>query len=241
VDRARQLAKLGLGVAPGGAADQVGDLLPREPGETHSHDVVGAAQVGKRLRELLRHVGLGVAEGCDEQEARAPGGARQVAQEKKRRGVRPMPVLDHQQHRPLAADVREQVGNRRMEAMALRIGIGLDRRRQLADQGGQIRQQPGQLAAAGAKRGAQLRDLDDPQQVVERFDERPVRRPHHRVAGAVEDERAVGRGPAGELAYQTALPGARLAREQRYPATLAFDSRHQGPQLLQLCGAPDEG
>ena len=46
----RKLAQLRVGVASGGTADQIGDLRPGEPCETHSHDVVGAAQVGKRLR-----------------------------------------------------------------------------------------------------------------------------------------------------------------------------------------------
>ena len=38
-----------------------------------------------------------------------------------------MPVLEHEQYRSAAADVREQLGNRRVEAMALGIGVGLDR------------------------------------------------------------------------------------------------------------------
>ena len=124
--------------------------------------------------------------------------------------------------------------------MALGIGVGLDRLRQLADLGGQVGQQPGQLAAAGAERGAQLRRLGYAHQAFERLDERPVGRAHHRVAGAVEHERPFDRDLAGELARQAALAGARLAREQHHAAPLAFGSRHQRPELLQLGRAPDE-
>ncbi len=151
-----------------------------------------------------------------------------------------MPVLEYEQYGSCAADVRKQLGNRRVEAMALGIGIGLDRLRQLADLGGQIGQQPGQLAATGAERGAQFCRLGYPHQAFERLDERPVWRPHHRVAGAVENKRPFHCDLAGELARQAALPGARLAREQRDAAPLPFRSRHQGSELLQLACAPDE-
>ena len=68
-----------------------------------------------------------------------------------------MPVLEHEQYRSRAADVREQVGDRRVETMALGIGVGFDRLRQPADLDGQVGQQPRQLAAAGTERGTQLR------------------------------------------------------------------------------------
>ncbi len=61
-----------------------------------------------------------------------------MTQEEERRGVRPVGVLEHEQDRPAATDVGKQAGYRRVEAVALGVGIGLDRRRKLTDQSGQI-------------------------------------------------------------------------------------------------------
>ena len=101
-DRLCELRRAGADVTARGAADELRYVVARKAGEPQPHDVVGSAQVGERLGERSRHVGLGVAEGAEQQQARAPGGARQVAQEQQRRGVGPVPVLDHEQHRPVA-------------------------------------------------------------------------------------------------------------------------------------------
>ena len=74
----------------------------------------------------------------------------------------------------------------------------------------------------GAERRAQLVGIGGSRQVVERLDERPVRRAHDGVARAVEDERAVARRLGGELADEPALARARLAAEQDDPASLAL-------------------
>ena len=164
-----------------------------------------------------------------------------MAQEQQRRRVGPVAVLEHEQHRPPAADACEQVGDRRVEAMALGVRIGLDRLAELADQGRQIRRQPGQLARAGAERGAQLCHIDDPQEAVERLDEGPVGRAHDRVAGAVEDERPIRRDAGGELARQAALAGTGLTGEQQRRAGPRPRRAAAGvPQLLQLGGTADE-
>jgi hypothetical protein len=149
-------------------------------------------------------------------------------------------VLEYQQHRPAATDVGKQVGYRRVEAVALGVGIGLDRRRKLADQSGQSGQQPRQLAAARAERGSQLLGLNHPCQAIERLDEGPERRPHHGVAGAIENKHPFRCRLAGELARQATLPDTRLARQKGHPAALAVGSRHQGLELLQLALAADK-
>ena len=59
-----------------------------------------------------------------------------MAQEQECGQIRPVCVLEHNQHRPFAADPGQQIGDCRVEAMALRIGVSRDRHRQLADQGG---------------------------------------------------------------------------------------------------------
>ena len=82
------------GVAGGGVAQELVDVVVGEAGEAQPDDVVGTAQVGERLRERLRDVGLRVAEGDEQEHARVAGGAREVAQEQEGRRIGPMAVLD---------------------------------------------------------------------------------------------------------------------------------------------------
>ena len=125
-----------------------------------------------------------------------------------------------------------------MQTVPLRVGIRIDRRRQVADALWEVGQQPDQLAAAGAERLAQLRRVGAARQVLERLDERAVRSAHDGVTGAVEHQRSVGRSFGGELAHQPALAGARLAPEQHDPASLALRAGHQRAQRLELrCAA----
>jgi hypothetical protein len=223
-----------------GAAHELVHLLAGEAAQPQPDDVVGAPQVGERLRERLRDVGLGVAERRQQHHASVAGGPRQVAQEQERRRVCPVAVLEDEQHRP-AADAGQQVGHRGVQPVALGVGIGLDRRRQIRHAERQVRQQPRQLTAGDAERRPQLDRIDDARQVVERLDERPVRRAHDGVAGAVEDERAGGRRVVGELPHEAALARAGLAGQQNDPAALAVGHRHQRAQRLQLRRAADEG
>ncbi len=215
---------------------------PESPASRSRDDVLGAAQVGERLRERLRHVGLGVAEGREQQHAGVSGGARQVPQEEQRRRVGPVPVLEHEQHRPAPADAGEQVGNRRVEAEALGVGIGLDRRGQLADPGRQIGQQPGQLAAAGAERGAQLGGIGDPRRGWSSASTNgPVGRPHDGVAGAVEDQRAIRAPPRAANSRTSRLlpsPGSPPSSTTRRPSPSARGIRRA--RALELGRAPDE-
>ncbi len=124
--------------------------------------------------------------------------------------------------------------------MALGVGVGLDRRREPADARVEIGQQPGQLAAAGAERGAQVGGLHRPRELVERLHERPVGRAHDRIAGAVEHAHALACRLARELAHQPALAGARLAPEQDDMASFAVRQRHQRAQPVELSRTADE-
>ena len=211
VDRGRELAQLGVGVAAGGAADQVGDLGPGEPREAHPHDVLGAAQVGERLRELHRQVGLGVAEGHEEQQPGAPGGARQVPQQQQRRRVGPVPVLEHEQHRPprltFASRSATAVWRRwRSVSGSASTGSGSSPTRAGRSGSSRVSSPPPAPSAARSSVG-----LGHPHQAIERLDEGSVGRPHHRVAGAVEDERPVGCG----LGRRTRAPGGSCRRPAR--------------------------
>ena len=127
-----------------------------------------------------------------------------------------------------------------MQPVALGVGVGPDRGRETADPGAEVGKQPGELAAAGAERGAQLVGLGGPRELVERLDEGPVGRAHLRVAGAVEDERAVVRRLGGELAHEPALARAGLAAQQDHAAALPVGARHERAESFQLGGAADE-
>ncbi len=240
-DRVREVGRAGADLAARGAGDELGHLVVGEAAELEAHDVVGAAQVGERLGERLRHVGVGVAEGAEQQQARVGGGAHEMAQEQERRGVGPVPVLDHEQHRAPAADRGEQVGHGRVQPVALGVGIGLDGGRQLADRGREVGQQAGELAGGRAEGCAELVGVDYAREAVEGLDEGPVGRAHDRVAGAVEDERALARRRGGELADETALARAGLAADEHDAAALALGAWHQRLERLELGGAPDEG
>ena len=95
---------------------------------------------------------------------------------------------------------------------------------QVADAGRQVGEQPRELAPRRAQRDAQLGWVDDARGVLERLDERPVRRTHDRVAGAVEDEHA---GPAASAANSRTRrllpePGSPLSRTTRRPSPSAI-------------------
>ena len=77
-----------------------------------------------------------------------------MAQQEQRRGVGPVTVFKHHHQRGPPADGREQLADCGMEAVALGVGIGRERRRQLPDQLPEIGQQPRQLTALAPERGA---------------------------------------------------------------------------------------
>ena len=236
----RELGRAGVDVGPPGVADELADLLVGEAGQPQPDDVVGAAQVGERLRERGREVGLGVAEGGEHQHPRPAGGAGQVTQEQERRRVGPVPVLEHEQHRarrltPASRSVTAVCSRWRSVSGSALTGCGSS-----PDPLRQVGEQPRQLAARGAQRGPQLGGLDLTRQVIERLDERPVRRVHDRVAAAVEHERAGAGRLACELAHQAALARAGLAAQQDDPPALALRHRHERAQRLQLGRAADE-
>jgi hypothetical protein len=149
-----------------------------------------------------------------------------------------VPVLDDDDQRRPPADRGEEVGDRAVQAVALRVGIGRDRRRQLADP---VRgQEPRELPAAGAEVGPRRGSIGRPHELVERLHERPVRPLHDRVTGAVEHEHAAGSGLTRELADKAALAGSSLAADEREPDTLSLGPRDQRPQCRQLARAPGE-
>ena len=221
-------------------ADEVLDVVGREAREPHSGDLLVPAQVDQRVAELLRHVGLGVAERRDDEQAGVGGGPPEVAQEQERRMVGPVPVLEDEQDGRMPAGRDQELDDRRVQPVALRVLVGRDGVGEVADTGGEVRQQPLELAAARPEVGAEAGRIDRASQPVERLGERPVRRRHDGVAGPVEDERAAGRGLVGELAHQPALPRAGLAGDERDPPALAGRPRHERAQRRKLARAAHE-
>ena len=151
-----------------------------------------------------------------------------------------MSVLDDEEHRPLLADTREELGHGRVQAVALGVGVCLDRWRELAGPRSEVREQPRELTAAGAERGAQLVRLDGAREAVERLDERAVGSVHHLVAGAVQDERAGARRLGRELADEPALARSGLAADEHDAASRPGRRRRERAEQLQLAGASDE-
>ena len=133
VDPLGELAQLGSEIAAGGTANELGNLVAGEPGKPQPDDVIRPAEVGERVREGLRHVGLGVAERGEQQHACVSRGACEMAQEEQGRRVGPVPVLEHEQRRPAAGDADEEIRDGRVQPVPLGIRIGPDRGRKLAD------------------------------------------------------------------------------------------------------------
>ena len=153
----RELGRAGAELAARGAADELG-RPPRPRGRRAAAGRRRRSGAGRRAsRRAPGHVGLGVAEGGEQQQRAPAGGAREVAQEQQRRRVGPVPVLEHEQHRPPAADAGEQVGHRRVQPVALgvrdRPRPGAAARRPGPGRSGSSRVSS---PPAGAERGAQL-------------------------------------------------------------------------------------
>ena len=240
VDRLCELAQLRAGIASGGAADELGDLVAGEPREPQPDDVVGAAEIGERLGERLRHVRLGVAEGREQENPHVSGGTGEVPEQEQRRSIGPVAVLEHEQRRSPERDGGEEIRHRRVKPVALGIRIRPDRSRELADPGRQVGEEACELPTRGSDRRPKLRCIRLARELVERLDERPVRGAHEGVARAVQDEDSVLRGLAGELAHEATLARTCRAADQRDSASLALGPRNQPAEQLELGRTPDE-
>ena len=120
--------------SPPRRADEIRHLVAREAAEPQADDLVGAAQVGERLRErpgTSASVSRKVAITSSRPLA---GGACQVPQQEQGRPVGPVPVLEHQDD-GAASRLRptRRSNDGRMQAVTLGVGIRLDRRSQVAE------------------------------------------------------------------------------------------------------------
>ena len=175
-----------------------------------------------------------------QQEPRPPARPRQMAEQAERGRVGPMRVLEHQQHGTVVAHRRQQVRHGRVQAMADGVRVGLVARRRVAKVG----DQPRELAAGRSEGSAKLGGIEHPGELLERLDERAVGRATDRVAGAVEDERAVRGRLGGELAHQAALAGARLTARtatRRAAPAVGSSSRSVASSLSRPTNGNAEG
>ena len=206
------------------ARDELGDLLGAQArrgaaATTPSERRRSTSAAEQRLGDL----GLGVAERGDHQRARLRRAAREVAQQQQRRRVGPVPVLDHEQQRraraPAAASRSATALWRRWRSVSgsAATGGGASSPTRSGRSGSSRASSP--PSGPRSPRAASPASISA-DELVERLDERPVRAPHDRVAGAVEHQRAVCRGLVGELAHQAALARSRLAADQREPEPL---------------------
>ena len=225
-----RLGHLAVGLGTGHEAHELCNLAVVEAREPQAHDTLRPHDVRDRLRHGRRPIGLRVADRRDEEHAGVGPGAHEMPDEEQRGNVGPVHVLEHEQHRRSRTDRGQQLGDGRVQAMPLGVGVGADLRREGADDTEQLGEQTRQLAASRPEIVAELHRIRVAHEVVERLDERPVRRGHDRVAGAVEDERAFGGEPLGQLPHQPALARPRLAGHERHPAPLAACARQERAQ-----------
>jgi hypothetical protein len=162
-----------------------------------------------------------------------------MTEEKEGGAIRPVHVLDHEQHRVATADGREQVGHCGIEAMAFGIGVARNRRRQLTNSTRKLGEEARQLTSRRSEVGTEHVRLGHAHEVLEGSEEWPVWRPHGSVTRAVEHEHAISR-LSGELPDEAALPSAGLAAEQRNPPGFVARAREERPQSGELARASDE-
>jgi hypothetical protein len=115
-----------------------------------------------------------------------------VTQQQKRRRIRPVAVLEHEQQRAPASRAGKQVADDRVQPVSLRVRIGRDRLGEPLDPGGQLRQQASELSAGGAEVLAQRVCVASAHELLERLHEGAVGRPHDGVARTVENDHPAG-------------------------------------------------
>ena len=138
-------------------------------------------------------------------------------------------------------DVPQQVSHRRVETMALGVRIPGQRARELAYQLRKVGEEPRELAASRAQIRAKDIGLAGARELLERGDERPIRRADRRIAGTVEDENAVSRHVLRQLSNEPALSRARLAGDQTDSPAFGRVIRQERSQGGELPCAPDKG
>jgi hypothetical protein len=110
-------------------------------------DALLAAQVGEDIHERVIARDVAVAVGRHDEQRDAVRLGDHVAQQRERRPVGPLQVVEEQDERRRGAELGEQADHGRVQQPALRLGIGLRGRLDVGYAAGQRRHQPRELAA----------------------------------------------------------------------------------------------
>ena len=118
----------------------------------------------------------------------------------------------------------------RVEPVSLGVDVAGNGIGEIADAAAEFGEQTPELPARRADAGAQRFRVGRPDEPLDRLHERPVRRPHDRVAGAVEHKNTVGCDLPRKLPHEAALARPGLAADERDPTPLTLRPRHEGAQ-----------
>ena len=209
----------------------VGELAAGERLERDATRVRVPLQVGQQRPQRVAAMQLVGPVGADHEHALGGEAARQERERRARRAVRPVQVLDQQQHRPLGAERVEQrqqtLEQPRLRALLAVLGGRPEPGQQRRDRRAHL---VGQRRVAGAGERAQ------------RGHQRHVRELALAEVDAVarEHERPVPGGAALELRQQARLADARLAGHEHQRRLAVRGGRERGLELGQLGGPADQ-
>ena len=188
----------------------------------------------------MRAVEVGVAVRREHEQPHRRRGAQHVAEQQQRRLVGPVHVVEHEDHRVGLRHLGEEVAHSFEEPVAFGLRIGRHRRGQPGNARREIGQHARQLAAERAELCAQSLHGHTRRVVTQRFGERLERRAELLVAATPQDRRAGLVRVAHELADETRLADAGLARHQ-HRAPRAFERLlPREEQRLERFTAPRE-
>jgi hypothetical protein len=230
----RRFDQFGLGVPPGGGGDQRAGVREGQPSQAQPMDVVG------ELKQRVIRPDLGLTVRPDGEDPRITHLAREEADERQRRGICPVKVVEHHDQRTRVARLSQDLGQAVEHPESLLVGVE-DLFVRLDALGEQLRSQPRHVDGRSSVR-------EDGRRVgvtgvrPEHLDPRPERRAAFPgPAGTPEDTHPPLRRLIRNLFHQPSLADPRLAPDQDHrpaPPPNAFGHRLQG---LGLEGAPDEG
>ena len=112
---------------PGRALHDPDDVGLLEPLERDPLDALFAMQVGEHLGQRVPAREIGFSIGADDERVHALAPRDDVLQEQKRRLVRPVQVVEHENEWLLARGLAQEAHHRSGKQVALGVGIGLAR------------------------------------------------------------------------------------------------------------------
>ncbi len=188
------------------------------------------AKVGQCPAEGMVPADLGVPVGADDQQTHGFGGTGHVAEQQERGLGRPLEVVEDEQDGMLPGSGGEPARHPVEEPVALRLGIGAERRWKSGDPVRQLRHQAGQLAWVSAQPGGQLVDGGVVDQVAQRFDKGLVRHAEVLTARPGQHGGVLAVDLTGQLRRQAGLAHPGLPGQKR---DALLSGRRLLPQLVE--------